>query len=265
MRFKDVEFVLGASKKFDSDFQKAKALLEKKRLTRSDRLELLSIYQSSWHDDGKIEDFTSCDSSCNGCRFCDKMREAGKNDPTIICNYCYDAAQEERWITVRNRHGLNLLIMSATDYIEDELRIIKTTKFNRFNSSGETPNDIYARNCFRIANVNPLGHFGYWAKNTTPVQQAIEDLGKPKNTVLIQSSVHIGKPDKLRDGFQYVFTVYPDEASTLAAIASGASPCNGRKCIDCGRKCYIGGHKSENIAELLRVSKKKRAEIMKGV
>lgn len=262
---KGVEFVIGKSKKFDNDFLRAEKLLTKKALTATDRMELLGIYATSYHDDGKIEGFSSCDSSCHGCEFCQKMMKVAEKDPTLICGYCYDHAQENRWINTRNRHGLNLLIMSATDYTEDELSRLSLTEFTRINSSGETPNDIFARNNFRIANTKKWAHFGYWAKNKAPVLQAVDDLGKPDNLKLIQSSVHIGKADKKEKYFDYVFTVYPDEETTLAAIKAGASPCNGKKCITCGRKCYLGTHKSNHIAEVLRVSEKKRAEILKAV
>ena len=139
-----VEFVIGKSKKFDKDFVKAEKLLTKKCLTATDRMELLSIYATSYHDDGKIEGFTSCDSSCHGCEFCQKMIESAKQDPTLICGYCYDHAQENRWINTRNRHGLNLLIMSVTDYTEDELSRLSVTEFTRINSSGETLQTIFS-------------------------------------------------------------------------------------------------------------------------
>lgn len=258
-----VEFVLGKSKKFDNRFYEAAPLLEKKFLTSSDRLHLISLYQTSWHDDGKIEDFTSCDGSCHACEFCKKMREAAEKDPTIICHDCYDAAQEERWVNVKNAHGMNNLIMCVTDYTEEEVaRIGGITKYNRINSSGETPNEIYARNNIRIVKVNPWAKFGYWAKNVPPVQQAVEDLGKPDNCTLIQSSIHIGKADKLVEHFDYTFTCYPDELTTLAAIRRGASPCNGMKCITCGRRCYDRTHNSKNIAELTRISNAKRPALV---
>jgi len=258
-----VEFVIGKSKKFDRDFAKAERILKKKELTATDRMELLSIYNVSFHDDGKIEGAASVDSSCHGCKFCQKMRKAAEKDPTLICGYCYDDAQENRWYNTRNRHGLNLLIMSAVDYTEDELSRLSVSEITRVNSSGETPNDIFARNNIRLANTKKWAHFGYWAKNRGPVKQACEDLGKPANMKLIQSSIHIGKVDKKDDFFDYVFTVYPDEETTLAAIKGGASPCNGKKCIDCGWKCYYGTHKGDQIAEVLRVSEKKRAALVK--
>lgn len=260
-----VEFTLGKSKKFDRDFIAVYRLLSKANPTATDRIELLSLFNSSWHDDGKIELATSIDSSFNGCEFCQKMRKAAESDPTIICGSCYDAAQEARWINTRNRHGLNLLIMSAMDYTEDELRIIRASQHTRVNSSGETPNEIYARNNIRIAKINRPYKFGYWGKNTSPIQQAVEDLGKPENLALVQSSIHIGKADKIKKYFDYVFTVYPDEQSTLAAIRAGASPCNGKKCKDCCWKCYEKKHNSKNIAECLRVSEKKRAAIVAAV
>lgn len=49
----------------------------------------------------------------------------------------------------------------------------------------------------------------------------------------------------------YSFTVYrPSELK--AALNAGAGICNGRKCRDCGYKCYNKGHEGANIAEKLR-------------
>lgn len=226
-------------------------------MTHADRVRLLRIYRVAFHTENKIEGASSCDSSCNGCGFCEKMREAAEKDPTMICAYCYDAAQEARWVNTENRHKLNMLIMMSVDFEEDELVIINVTEITRVNSSGDCPNTTYARNMFRIAKVNAEDHFTFWAKNHAPVQQACRELGKPANMILIKSSIRIGIVDELPEFFDYVFTVYMTEEDTLAAIRDGANPCNGKKCKDCGWKCYYGTHTGNtNIAEKLRAPKK---------
>lgn len=261
--FNGMEFTTGISKKFDRDFNRVTEILSKDVPNDAERMELVSIYAPAFHKDGKIEGITSCDSSCSNCGFCKAMLKAAESDPTIICGLCYDKAQEAYKIHGRNRHSLNLLIMSSMDFTETELSRIPVTDKTRVNSSGETPNAIYARNMLRIAKVNPWTHMGYWSKNTGPVVMACDDVKKPSNVVLIQSSIHIGKPAKLNKYFDYTFTVYPDEETTLAAITNGSSPCNGKKCIECGFKCYYGTHKGTDIAEVLRgVNKVKRKTIL---
>jgi len=265
MRYRNIEFLTGKSRKFDADLYRVIEILDKGILTAVDRAELIRIYQSSYHDDGKIEGITSCDSSCNGCGFCQNMLEAASKDITIICGFCYDEAQERYKIHARNRHSLNLLIMMTVEFTEEELKRIPMTDLGRVNSSGETPNVTYARNMIKVVYANPYTDFGYWAKNTSPVIQAIDELGKPDNLKLIQSSIHIGKPAKLAKHFDYTFTVYPDEATTEAAIRNGSSPCNGMKCKSCGFKCYKGTHTGTDIAELLRTSKAKRKVILEAM
>lgn len=258
-----MEFRLGISKKFDRDYAEVMSILAKGNVGHEDRLRLLDIYQTSYHTDGKIEGVTSCDSSCGHCGFCQKMLEKAKEDPTLICGFCYDKRQEDYRLHLSNRHGLNMLIMSSVEFTEDELKRVRVSALTRVNSSGETPNVIYARNMLKIVKVNGHIRCGYWSKNSGPVIKACDELGKPSNLVLIKSSVHIGKADRLPKYFDYTFTVYPDDATTLKAIERGASECNGKKCRECGYKCYYGTHKGTDIAEVLRgVNEKRRMELV---
>lgn len=266
MKFKGIEFNLGVSKKFDKDFARVKEIMANKEMSEADRTELLMIYAPSYHDSGKIEGITSCDSSCSSCKFCQKMIDAAEKDVTIICGDCYDKQQEKYKTHVKNRHGLNMLIMSQVEFTEDELKRVDLTKIVRINSSGDTPNETYALNMIRLAKVNPWANVAYWAKNTAPIIKAVDSIGKPENLRLVQSSPIIGKPVKKKKYFDYVFTVYPDKATTLKAIKNGASACNGRKCKDCGYACYLGTHGSDQIAEVARgINKEKREAIIKAL
>lgn len=258
-------FLLGLNS-FDKVFELVAPILRKveagEDLTAADRLILIMNYNAAYHTSGKIEGITSFDSSCTGCAFCQKMRKAAENNPAHICGYCYDAAQELWKHEARNRHMLNLLIMSAVEYTPEELRLIPVGVLDRGNSSGDTPNETYAVNILNLARINAPLHFAYWAKNTAAVVAACDKVGKPENIKLVQSSPIIGKPAKRAKYFDTVFTVYPDEETTRAAIAAGAWECNGRKCRECGNACYTGAA-GENVAEVLRgVNKATRAAII---
>lgn len=258
------EFVLGINEKFDKDYAEVMRILGKgtENITHDDRMILLRIYKPSFHKDGKIEGITSFDSSCKHCEFCQKMIKVAGEDILVICGGCYDDAQEKYRGFVANRHGLNLLIMKSVEFTVEELATIPTTELNRINSSGETPNKTYAINMLRIMYAHEFVRFAYWGKNVGPIVAAVREVGKPKNCILIKSSVRIGIPDELPEFFDYVFTVYPTKELCEAAIATGAAECNGLKCKECGFKCYYGTHKGTNIAEVLRgVSKAKRALI----
>jgi len=257
--------------KFEKDREKVLAILQKDTVTHSDRMDLLKIYQVPYHDTGKIETMYSLDSSCNHCEYCQKIRKAGKDNPLVICNYCYDNEQEKRWINVANRHGLQMLIMSEVDFTTDELKSLRIDFVARFNSSGDVRNVTMARNYIRIMYAHPLVFFGLFAKNTLPVVIATDELGKPSNCKYIQSSPIIGgKLPRLAPYFDVQFVVFPDEQSTEKAIADGAMECNGKKCKDCGYKCYLpeenGGWASgTTIAEVLRLKNKENmAKVLKA-
>lgn len=251
--------------KFEKDLETVKNIFDKgiDNLTSVDRMALLAVYRPSYHESGKIEGVTSFDSTATNCEFCRMMREANKDNPACICNYCYDFAQEQYKIQALNRHTLNMLIMSTVEFTVEELATLPATGIIRIDSSGDTPNLIYARNMIKICYAFPHSHVGYWAKNASPVISACDDLGKPSNLILVQSSVLIGRSAKKAKYFDYVFTVYPDKDMTLEAMANGAAECNGKKCRDCGYKCYFGTHDSENIAELLRGVNKETVKAIK--
>ena len=249
----------------ERDEQIVNAILSKPidQITATERYTLVNIVKVSYHDSGKIQGMFSIDSSCHGCEFCQHMRKCAESNPLHICGMCYDHAQEEYRENVRKRHALTMRILSSVEFTVEELSILPINGMCRFNSSGDLRNDTHARNYIRIAIGHPLVKFALWAKNVKSATVAFRELGKPENMVFIQSSPIIGLPCKRSEFADYTFTVYPDEATTEAAIASGSCACNGRKCAECGYKCYVGGWKNgANIAEFLRVSKVKRVEIM---
>lgn len=259
-------FICGKAPKFDKDLETVRGILEKdpETITHEDRIKLIMIYQSSYHKDGKIECVTSYDSSATNCAFCKKMRAAAENNPAHICGMCYDKSQEDYRTEVMNRHTLNMVIMSTVRFSREELALVNIGRLNRVNSSGDIPNQIYAENMVLLAMINKSVPFGFWAKNTSDLIAATDIYGKPENAVYIQSSPIIGKPiKKLAKYFDYSFTVYPDKKTVNEAIKNGASECNGKKCMECGFKCYLKKHNSKNIAELLRgVNKEKRDAII---
>ena len=254
--------------KFAKDLDKVIDIFNKgiENLDMIDRFMLLQIYNVAYHDSGKIEGISSLDSSSTNCGFCEMMRETAKNNPLHICGYCYDYAQEHDYkgINVLNRHSLNLLIMSTIEFTREELATLPGTQLIRINSSGDTQNFIYACNMINYIWAHPYTKTAYWAKNVIPVIQACDKYGKPKNVKLVQSSPIIGHTAKLAKYFDYVFTVYVTKEDVKKAVENGAMECNGKKCADCGYKCYLGlWENGANIAEFLRIKKADRESIIK--
>ena len=254
--FMNCTFFLGASSKFDKDLETVKRILSKdpESITAAERFQLIMIYQTSYHDSGKIEGIMSFDSSCHGCPFCNDARRAAANDPTIICRYCYDHKQEETRVNVINRHQLNMLIMSTVEFTEEELSLVPVSVLNRVNSSGDCPNEIYAVNMLRLSGLHLSVNFAMWAKNAKPVQAACERIGKPDNMTLIYSSMRINHVCAIPKWFDHVFVVAADKESVKRFLAlPNAGECNGKKCRECGYKCYTKAWKTGTvIIEYLR-------------
>ena len=241
--------------KFERDLAIVNSILDKDpyEVTHDEALTLIGILQVSYHDSGKIEGIFSIDSSAHGCHFCEKMRKASEEDPSIICGKCYDYKQECYRANVLQRHQLNLRILSSVLFADDEIATLPAGQIVRINSSGDIENLTHARNIIRYAKTHAYTHVAVWSKNFAVMKQAFQIEGKPKNLTYIASSYRIDEQMCLPAYADYMFTVYSDEAKLHAALDSGACECNGKKCKDCGFKCYLHTWAQwTNIAELLR-------------
>lgn len=237
------------------------------------RRALLKLVNVAYHASGKIEGCFSID-GCAACDFCQRMIASAEGNPLVICGACYayrDRYKESSW----RRHSLNARILSGVLFTLDELHIIADVIADggrcRFNEDGDTVNVIHARNLLRVAALRPDVFFGYFYKNTSAVGAGLIAEGYktrdalPVNVRFIHSSILIGVPARpcwFDDG---VFTVFPDERTTLAAVAAGMHECNGRRCRACGYMCYVAARRPEGpvfIAEFLRCTPAERAVIM---
>lgn len=239
--------------KYERDLELVNEILSKTEITHEDRLRLLTVYKANYHDSGKIAGISSCDSSCNGCTFCAKMRKAAESDPSIICGKCYDAKQEKYRINVQKRHTLNLRIMSNVLFTVEELRTVTCSELVRINSSGDVENVTHARNMIRFAKAHKIAYVAIWSKNYATVEKAFDLEGKPGNMRYIASSFRIDSPVPMPKYADNTFTVYSTREKVEEAVEHGAGECNGKKCRDCGYKCYYGTwERGQDIAELLR-------------
>jgi len=241
-------------------------------LSRDDMAELLALVNVAYHSSGKIEGCASVD-GCAACKFCQSMIAAAKNNPLMICGSCYAAAdsyKEAAWRT----HQLNARILSEVLFEKEELAALEIgSDLCRFNEDGDTVNVSHARNLLRIAKVNPGVSFGYWYKNKPAVEAGLIAEGHtsrdklPGNIRFIHSSVLIGIPAAPAWFDDGIFTVYPDDVTTRAAILAGAHECNGRRCRECGYTCYLMQRRQAGpvyIAEYLRAGKAQRAAILEA-
>lgn len=260
-----------SSKKIERDVAIAYPLLVKAQesaganLTHEERMTLISIVVANYHEDGKIAGCHSVDSSCAGCGFCQKMRAAAEENPTIICAYCYDAAQERYKINAKERHCLNMAIFGTVLFTPEELAFVPSGIFDRINSSGDCPNPCYAMNAVNYAYAHKESQVAIWGKNIPDIEYAFDTLGKPENMRFIQSSIFINRKAERSKWANNTFTVYLTPEDIAEALANGSVECNGKKCRDCGYMCYRkdGWPEGADIAELFRGSKKTIAELKK--
>lgn len=238
-------------------------------LTKEQRLDLLALVNVAYHDSGKIEGCFSVD-SCASCAFCQKMIAAAMDNVLIICGACYAAADAYKEFSWR-RHSLNARILSSVLFTAEELKVLHIDGGRcRFNEDGDTVNETHARNLLRIAETRQETMFGYWFKNAVAVEAGLHAEGYhtreslPQNIRFIHSALLIGFPPAALWFDDAIFVVYPDAATTAAAIAAGAHACNGKRCRACKYWCYT--HKRQEkpviIAELLRCGKETRARIL---
>ena len=247
----------------------AEILAKGDAMTAEDRRALLNLVNVAYHDSGKIEGCFSVDGSAS-CEFCQKMIAAAADNLLMICGCCYAAAdswKEAAW----RRHKLNALILSSVLFTAEELRALPIDGQRcRVNEDGDTVNETHARNLLRIAETRPGTAFGYWYKNSPAVESGLKAEGYttretlPENVRFIHSSPLIGFPARATWFDDAIFTVWPDAATTAAAIAAGAHECNGRRCRACGFTCYLMQRQPEplHIAEVLRCGKAKRAAVL---
>ena len=163
-------------KTFEDRYNTAHILVEKYLndgfLSATERDILLRIVIINYHETHKIAGAYSCDSSCHNCAFCQKMRKAAESDPTIICGYCYDHAQEIRMPSVKEAHGLTLFILSNVLFTVDDWKRRPISKklrtewenILRINSAGETENVTQGINYLNLLYANPVFFGGYWGK-----------------------------------------------------------------------------------------------------
>ena len=245
------------NEKLTKDLEVARPILERAMRgiepTPMEKFQLIKMLCANMHTSGKIEGIFSIDSSASGCSFCAKMQEAAeKIGDDHICKHCY--ARKGRFLmeAVKDRHMLNMAILSIVEFEIIDFAPLGLSGFGRINADGDFENVTHVKNVLRIMYANPFGRFTVWTKNVADTIAATDEVGKPSNAIYVASSPIIGKAIALPKYFDYTFTVYRKD-QIAKAIECGGMECNGKKCKECGFKCYKGEWKNgSNICEVLR-------------
>jgi hypothetical protein len=190
---------------------------------------------------GKMTNMVSINTSSLNNNYCVAM--AKQNDK--ICAKCYSNQLLKMYKTADKRFQLNGQYLSSRIHESDYLPRINASVV-RFNAYGELINYEHLVNLFNICSKNKTTTFTLWTKRDDLVAKAVRDWGKPKNLILVYSSLNMNVRAAMPKHFNKVFTVYDDKKPASVKINCGKT-----KCFEC-MKCYTIGNKTKYINEMVK-------------
>ena len=180
---------------------------------------------------GKMDGIPSVSTSCLVNPYCLARMKNGE----MVCAHCFAETQQERYSASREHSIANYELLNGEILPKELLPKFGNVQKVRIESFGDLGSITQAINYLHMVEVNPHVTFAWWTKNHNFVIKAIERVGKkPKNLVLVASSVKLNEAAKLPAYFDKVFTVY--DKKTIARDKIDIN-CGARSCVTCGR-CY---------------------------
>ena len=154
-----------------------------------------------------------------------------------ICEKCYSVTSHKMYRNFKNMMINNTEVLVNHVIKKSDLPFINHTIF-RFESHGDINNNTQLKNYVNIAKKNPHVKFALWSKQYKIVEKFFDKVTKPKNFIVIYSSLMKNVELKLKN-FKHVdkiFTVYSKEfiAEKNVTINCGAKNCN--TCRTCYKK-----------------------------
>lgn len=192
---------------------------------------------------GKMEGFTSINTSPKDNEFCNAMFKGQRNS---VCEECYSHKTMARYKNADAAFSRNGALLNDKMLDAWQVPKFKPQSVVRFDAHGELKGGVHCANLFLICRSNPDVTFTLWTKRVDIVQKVIRDFGKPHNLILIRSSIDLNKADSLPQNFDKVFTVYDKSHKGEEFINCGAL-----KCKDC-MTCYTIGNTTQQIHEVLK-------------
>lgn len=180
---------------------------------------------------GKMSGIPSISTSCLCNPICLKRMQDGNS----ICSHCFAQATLNRYANASKAMESNYYLLTESILPPDLLPIFANVAIVRIESFGDVANKTQAINYLNIIKANPEVMFAWWSKNMAIIKSAIDEIGKPKNVVFVESSEKLNKAKIASFGFvDKVFTVYDEKAITENNININ---CGARCCATC-RRCY---------------------------
>lgn len=192
------------------------------------------MVKATYKHTGKMNGMVSISTykGCNG------QCEAYSKIEGSICQHCY----VDRALRYKNnlpKYIENYNILNNRDITTDEIKALKLDnyKFIRFEAFG----DLGSTQCFinycKICNYYNDSNFTLWTKNPHFIAEALKTIKKPKNLIIIVSSLFVNVPYENKRGYNFIdkiFTVYDDNYIKHNDITIN---CGAKQCITC-KQCY---------------------------
>lgn len=180
---------------------------------------------------GKMDGIPSVSTSCLVNPYCQARMKNGE----MVCAHCFAETQQKQYSASREHSIANYELLNGEILPKELLPKFGNVQKVRIESFGDLGSITQAINYLHMVEVNPHVTFAWWTKNHNFVIKAIERVGKkPKNLVLVASSVKLNEAAKMPEYFDKVFTVY--DKKTIARDKIDIN-CGARSCVTCGR-CY---------------------------
>lgn len=180
---------------------------------------------------GKMENIPSISTSCEENPICIARMKAGDS----VCAHCFADVTVRRYTELGKNCAANYDLLTSEVLPLAALPIFKPdVEIVRIESFGDVANVTQAINYINIINANPSVTFAWWSKNAPIINEAFDQVGKPKNVVMVESSEKLNVQKEISPNFDKVFTVY-DEAHIVDQKVN--INCGARSCNTC-RMCY---------------------------
>lgn len=168
-----------------------------------------------------------------------------------ICEKCYAKNTLSRYKSVRDNASDNYNLLTSGILDLDLLPKFdsRLTKIVRLESFGDIANEYHLINFVNICNLSSDVTFVLWTKNPHIVKAVFDNMPKPENLIIIQSSLFMNEViERANEYIDKVFVVWSSEEK---ANENGCTiNCGSRDCFGCLR-CYAN-HNYEVIHELLK-------------
>ena len=192
------------------------------------------MLKATYKHTGKMDGMVSV-STYKGCN---KQCQAYSMVEGSICQHCY----VDRALRYKNnlpKYIENYNILNNSDISINDIKGLRLDnyKFVRFEAFGDLGSPQCFINYCKICNYYSDTNFTLWTKNPHFIAKALETIEKPKNLIIIVSSLFVNVPYENKRGYDFIdkiFTVYDKDYIKDNDVRIN---CGAKNCLGC-KLCY---------------------------